>query len=358
MRNVFYLLLLMLLSAGCGNAAEDIVLAVSVQDPLAREVVMVCHNDIRTFPLDEEGRAEVKLDGIGAAYARLFYGGEYRWIYVEAGDRASVTFNGRDFSGTFVFDGEKEPAVRYLNDVRLTALPDEDFALPFDEYHARLRRKEQDAVKLMKANGLGAAGRFEEIEEGRIRYAYGASLLMYPIGHKMMSGNPGYEPDKAYYDTIGSYFTEDGLLVNLDEYRNFIVEAAHVLDEENRNVTDIYPKTVAQMRFIADRFGSPEVREVLLHYLAASYIDGFGIDGIRDMENIYHTYVKDSVLLADYGRRYEKWDLSRPGRVSPDFKAVDIDGREWSLEDFRGRYVYIDMWATWCSPCKREMGCG
>jgi len=25
------------------------------------------------------------------------------------------------------------------------------------------------------------------------------------------------------------------------------------------------------------------------------------------------------------------------------------------LEDFRGKYVYIDMWATWCNPCRREL---
>ena len=83
-------------------------------------------------------------------------------------------------------------------------------------------------------------------------------------------------------------------------------------------------------------------------------MDRFGTDDIQDLENIYKTYVKDELLLADYAAKREKWDLSKPGKVSPDFHAVDIDGKEWSLKDFKGKYVYIDLWATWCNPCRRE----
>jgi thiol-disulfide isomerase/thioredoxin len=73
------------------------------------------------------------------------------------------------------------------------------------------------------------------------------------------------------------------------------------------------------------------------------------------LENIYFTYVKDEVLLADYKAKFDKWDLSRPGKPSPEISAVDIDGKQWTLADFRGKYIYIDMWATWCAPCRREM---
>jgi len=77
--------------------------------------------------------------------------------------------------------------------------------------------------------------------------------------------------------------------------------------------------------------------------------------GLNTLVRRFQNEVAYQPFQTTINSRYISIIKPSKGAIAPSIKGVTFAGEDFDLKDYRGQYVYIFTWATWCGPCKVEL---
>ena len=312
--------------------------------------------------IDPSGKFIIQAELEKAGFYRLSLSNQSIQLFIVPGDRISLIADQRTWHTSALFKGDHAKENNYLviyENLKTTLQPQDfqtfftqeehDFIIAVEERTTLLNDSQQD---YQKKNGTFDEFFAEMISE---EVAYDAAIMKmnYPFYFEYLL------PDSNVIlsDTYDSFLqnleidSEDNLMV--PAYKGFLMK---YLEFKTINDTSDHETTqnVKKFNSISKLFQSENVKNLLYYSLMQEILE----TSINDASLVMDKYIQlqtNAKYKEEITTGYNSWSTLLKGKSSPEITCVTATGKTVSLQSLKGKLIYIDIWATWCGPCLREL---
>lgn len=376
MRKITFLLVLSMIVLRQSVLAQDTLTKLTIDMngfTLGKEAVLRGNKTILTEVPNAEGIACFELSLDSPAYFTLAISTSENRIYMIPGKDLKITLipeieviKGKERKVfnlgrlDLKYEGESTPINQYLNEFIMEMVPDKSFLLGQSEYIKEMEEVIQRNTERINCYELDE--QFKKSELIKMKYQVLEALTRYPVQHYWKGGNQygiiydHGEDMSTIHNYLKAELKDDEELWNEEKYRIFFGRALGTLTglhtEKDRDKMFMRRLETAKSYVKSEVILEDYVQELALNYIELNESDTLGV-----LQTAYSHYVKKPAYHDALAKVKESWKKSSIGTDFSNEEAayVDIDGNNFSLASLKGKYVYIDIWATWCGPCRQEL---